>query len=55
MATQTAELPTAEDVSRAAEMVVYDSSGAKVSFGDLIKEQKTIVVFIRSNLLSSIG
>ncbi len=51
MSTQTAELPNTEAVSQAAEMGVYDSSGVKVLFGDLIKKQKTIVVFIRTNLL----
>ncbi|KAJ3557469.1 hypothetical protein NM688_g1460 [Phlebia brevispora] len=40
-------LPDTEHVSRAAEMTVYDVTGNKVLFGDLIKEHKTIVVFIR--------
>lgn len=40
-------LPDEEHVSQAAEMPVYDSEGVKMLFGELFKEQKTVVVFIR--------
>ena len=47
MATQTG-LPDQEQIAQAAELILYDADGGKVKFGDLIKERKTIVVFIRS-------
>ncbi|KAF7793573.1 hypothetical protein EIP86_004687 [Pleurotus ostreatoroseus] len=46
-------IPTAEDMAQAAEMFVYNASGEKVLFGDLIKDQKTIVLAtVRKEALS---
>ena len=39
--------PSPETVAVASEKIVYDSKGNKVTFGDLFKSTKTIVVFIR--------
>ncbi|OSD08504.1 hypothetical protein PYCCODRAFT_1448718 [Trametes coccinea BRFM310] len=40
-------LPSAEAISKAAASKVYDQSGNESSFGNLIQDQKTIIVFIR--------
>ncbi|KAF8194092.1 AhpC/TSA antioxidant enzyme-domain-containing protein [Pholiota molesta] len=43
----TPAIPDAETLSKAAELEVYDVKGEKVKFGELIKDRKTVVVFIR--------
>ena len=40
-------LPDKEQIAKAVELTVFDANGGKVKFGDLVKERKTIVVFIR--------
>ncbi|KAI0748487.1 AhpC/TSA antioxidant enzyme-domain-containing protein [Daedaleopsis nitida] len=47
MSTTALELPTPDVVANAAALNVFDASGKEVSFGSLIRDQKTIVVFIR--------
>ncbi|PIL24304.1 hypothetical protein GSI_14057 [Ganoderma sinense ZZ0214-1] len=42
-----ASLPSPDVLAAAAALNVYDDTGNEVSFGSLIKDQKTIVVFIR--------
>lgn len=39
-------IPDAEALSKAAELDVFDVNGEKVKFGELIKDRKTVVVFI---------
>jgi hypothetical protein len=39
-------IPDAETLSKGAELEVYDVKGEKVKFGELIKDRKTVVVFI---------
>ncbi|CDO73617.1 hypothetical protein BN946_scf185014.g87 [Trametes cinnabarina] len=46
-------LPSAETIGKAAALKVYDQLGNEVTFGSLIQDQKTIVVFIRAFSLSS--
>ncbi|OJT02521.1 Thioredoxin-like protein AAED1 [Trametes pubescens] len=46
MATHTA-IPASDVLEKAAALNVFDQSGTEVTFGSLIEEQKTIVVFIR--------
>lgn len=46
MASSTA-LPSPDVLAAAAALNVYDDTGKEVSFRSLIKDQKTIVVFIR--------
>ncbi|KAI8989771.1 AhpC/TSA antioxidant enzyme-domain-containing protein [Trametes punicea] len=40
-------LPSPEILAKAAQLKVYDQGGNEVTFGSLIQDQKTIVVFIR--------
>ncbi|GJE89554.1 AhpC/TSA antioxidant enzyme family protein [Phanerochaete sordida] len=40
-------IPDESTVAKAAELSVFDSTGSQVKFGDLFKDKKTIVVFIR--------
>ncbi len=47
MATHTA-IPASDVLEKAAALNVFDQSGTEVTFGSLIEEQKTIVVFIRT-------
>lgn len=42
-------IPDEQSISAAAEFKLLDASGKEVRFGDLFKEKKTIVVFIRKN------
>lgn len=42
-----AGLPSEEKITQAADMPVYDSQGNKVQFGDIFKDQRSVVVFIR--------
>ena len=42
-------LPEPELIKRAAEVEVLDKQGDKVRFGDLFRDQTTIVVFIRAS------
>ena len=43
------QLPDDESMKQAREMIVYDATGQKVTFGDVLNGNgKTIVVFIRS-------
>ncbi|KAH9852686.1 AhpC/TSA antioxidant enzyme-domain-containing protein [Lenzites betulinus] len=46
MASPTAA-PSQDELATAAALTVFDSTGKEVTFGSLIKDQKTIVVFIR--------
>ncbi|EIW60261.1 uncharacterized protein TRAVEDRAFT_120108 [Trametes versicolor FP-101664 SS1] len=46
MATHTA-IPATDVLAKAAALNVFDQSGKEVSFGSLIQDQKTVVVFIR--------
>lgn len=39
-------IPDAQSIIEAAELEVFGAEGEKVKFGDLIKDRKTIVVFI---------
>lgn len=47
MATHTA-IPATDVLAKAAALNVFDQSGKEVSFGSLIQDQKTVVVFIRT-------
>ncbi|RDX56404.1 hypothetical protein OH76DRAFT_1451535 [Lentinus brumalis] len=47
MAAEHTALPSPELIAKAAALNVFDDSGKEVSFGSIIKDQKTIVVFIR--------
>ena len=40
-------IPDEKSVSAGANLPVYDASGSKIKFGELFREHKTIVVFIR--------
>lgn len=40
-------IPDENAVAKAAELYVFDSEGRQVKFGDLFKDKKTILVFIR--------
>lgn len=49
------ELPDNEHLQQARELFVYDASGQKVRFGDLLNTNgKTIVIFIRSFNIKSL-
>ena len=41
-------LPDADTLAKAASALVYDADGKEHSFGSLIQDKKTIVVFIRT-------
>ncbi|KAG5726143.1 hypothetical protein E4T56_gene2502 [Termitomyces sp. T112] len=45
-----AAIPDADTLTNAAKLQILDSQGAKVTFGSLFENQKTIVVFISENL-----
>ncbi|KAI0723889.1 AhpC/TSA antioxidant enzyme-domain-containing protein [Cerioporus squamosus] len=47
MAAEHTALPPPELIAEAASLNVFDDAGKEVSFGSIIKDQKTIVVFIR--------
>ena len=40
-------VPTTQDLAEASKLTVCNSQGNSVKFGSLIRDQKTIVVFIR--------
>lgn len=40
-------LPTPDTLAKAAALTVFDAEGERVSFASIIRDQKTIVVFIR--------
>lgn len=40
-------LPTPDTLAKAAALTVFDAEGKRVSFASIIRDQKTIVVFIR--------
>ncbi|KZT73400.1 hypothetical protein DAEQUDRAFT_703823 [Daedalea quercina L-15889] len=40
-------VPSTQDVAEATKLIVYDSQGNSIEFGNLIRHQKTVVVFIR--------
>ena len=42
-------VPDENAVSKAANLAVFDAAGNEVKFGDLFKNKKTIVVFIRTS------
>lgn len=42
-----AAFPSPDVLATAAALNVYDDTGKQLSFGSLIKHQKTIVIFIR--------
>ncbi|PSS02369.1 hypothetical protein PHLCEN_2v4062 [Hermanssonia centrifuga] len=48
-------LPDADAIAQASNLAVYDLDGKEVKFGDLFKEQKTIVIFIRSAFVSQLA
>ncbi len=52
MAAEHTALPSPELIAKAAALNVFDDSGKEVSFGSIIKDQKTIVVFIREAVSS---
>lgn len=42
-------LPTPEDLAKAYKIEVFDASGKSISFGNLVQDQETIVLFIREH------
>lgn len=40
------------DFDKIRDKIVYDGMGNKIKFGDIYKKQKTIIVFVRVNILS---
>ena len=52
MAAEHTALPSPELIAQAAELAVLDDAGKEVSFGSIIKDHKTIVVFIREAVTS---
>lgn len=50
MASAHTALPDQATVAKAAALNVFDAEGNQLSFGSLFRDQKTIVVFIRTIL-----
>lgn len=46
------EIPSPEMLSKAAKVGLWSEEGKKVSFGSIFEEHRTVVVFIRTYLLS---
>lgn len=49
--TSPTELPNAQTLKDIAKVEVWDDEGKKIPFGTLYRDQKTVVVFIRTFLL----
>lgn len=46
------EIPSPEMLSKAAKVELWSEEGKKVSFGSIFEDHRTMVVFIRTYLLS---
>lgn len=49
--TSPTELPNAQTLKDIAKVEIWDEEGTKVPFGTIYRDQKTVVVFIRTFLL----
>ena len=43
-----ADIPDQQTLSRASDLIIYNSTGEEVKFGSLFEAHKTIVVFVRT-------